>query len=180
MKFYGRLFTFGMFLDALIEAACLAYCSEGENAPVDDTSNPTAPIIPAEALCLLLERMELSKGFNSLERKTSRPHTSKTSLLPPKHFIRKIAELKFEQLEGTSMRGTSPQAKHVEETKTTGSPGRGPLEVSQRVPSMHEISQAYKHRAGQLGGTGTLSNTLNETELEGTSKSEAADFQHLC
>ena len=123
MKFYGRLFTFGMFLDALFEAACLAYCNQEENAPADELSNAPPPTIPAEALCMLLERMELSKGFNSFERKTSRPHTSRTSLLPPKQFIRKIAELKFEQLEGTSVRGASPESVRPEEAKISGSPG---------------------------------------------------------
>ena len=45
---------------------------------------------------------------------------------------------------------------------------------------MHEISHAYKLRAGQLGGTGAFSGTLNETENEGASRSEAGDFGQLC
>ena len=38
-------------------------------------------------LCLMLERMELSKGFSTIEIKTNRPHTSKITLLPSKAVI---------------------------------------------------------------------------------------------
>jgi len=41
-------------------------------------------LLEAEMLCLLLERMELSRGFGNLEKKTNRPHTSKITLLPRK------------------------------------------------------------------------------------------------
>ncbi len=41
-------------------------------------------MIEAEMFCLLLERMELSKGFMNFEKKTFKPHTSKITLLPSK------------------------------------------------------------------------------------------------
>jgi hypothetical protein len=41
-----------------------------------------ATLINSEKLCLLLERMELSRGFLNFAQKTHRPHTSKMSLLP--------------------------------------------------------------------------------------------------
>jgi hypothetical protein len=36
--------------------------------------------------------MELSDGFANLEKKTSRPHTSKTSLLPPDQLVMKVMQ----------------------------------------------------------------------------------------
>jgi hypothetical protein len=45
----------------------------------------------AEMLCLLLERLELSRGFNNLEKKTNRPHTSKITLLPSKNVINHLS-----------------------------------------------------------------------------------------
>jgi hypothetical protein len=39
----------------------------------------------------LLERLELSKGFNNLEKQTNRPHTSKITLLPRKEIIQILA-----------------------------------------------------------------------------------------
>ena len=41
-------------------------------------------------LCLMLERMELSRGFLNLEKKTMRPHTSKITLLPKKLVINQL------------------------------------------------------------------------------------------
>jgi hypothetical protein len=36
---------------------------------------------------LLLEKLELSKGFLNLEKMTFKPHVSKTSLLPDKELV---------------------------------------------------------------------------------------------
>lgn len=49
--------------------------------------------------CLILERMELSKGFMNFEKKTFKPHTSKITLLPTKTVINQI------QLAKTSIYG---------------------------------------------------------------------------
>ena len=48
----------------------------------------------AEMLCLLLERLELSKGFNNLEKKTNRPHTSKITLLPSRQVVASLTAAK--------------------------------------------------------------------------------------
>ena len=47
-------------------------------------------MIDAEMLCLLFERMELSKGFMTFEKKTFKPHTSKITLLPSKSVLAQI------------------------------------------------------------------------------------------
>jgi hypothetical protein len=60
-------------------------------------------------LCLLLERMELSKGFLNFEKKTSRPHTSKLTLLPSKQMIQQINFAKREAFEGSSIQQTANQ-----------------------------------------------------------------------
>ena len=41
---------------------------------------------------LLLEKLELSKGFLNLEKMTNKPHVSKTSLLPSKDLVDLIEE----------------------------------------------------------------------------------------
>lgn len=51
-------------------------------------------LLEAEMLCLLLERMELSQGFNNHEKKTNRPHTSKITLLPRKQVMASLAAAK--------------------------------------------------------------------------------------
>lgn len=66
-----------MFLDFLVKSAKQTY---------QDQRNPNT-MIEAEMFCLLLERMELSKGFMIFEKKTFRPHTSKLTLLPSRSVI---------------------------------------------------------------------------------------------
>jgi hypothetical protein len=73
----GRHFIFLKFLDLLVRCAKATY-SDYEN-----TNN----LIEAEMFCLLLERMELSKGFMNFEKKTYKPHTAKITLLPSKAVI---------------------------------------------------------------------------------------------
>ena len=48
----GKIFTFGFFLDFIVLVVLEGYCEEG-----------TRKLTPAEGLCFLLERMELSKGY---------------------------------------------------------------------------------------------------------------------
>ena len=47
-------------------------------------------ISESEKLLLFLERLETSKGFQNLEKRTSKPHTSKLTLIPSKDVIRMI------------------------------------------------------------------------------------------
>jgi len=49
--------------------------------------DPLKKLTVPEGLCLLLERMELSKGFINFQQQTNRPHTSKNSLLPTKALL---------------------------------------------------------------------------------------------
>jgi hypothetical protein len=51
-------------------------------------------LLEAEMVCLLLERMELSRGFGNLEKKTNRPHTSKITLLPSKQVVSNLTMAK--------------------------------------------------------------------------------------
>ena len=53
-KHIGKHFTFFRFLDVLVECAICAFSDPYFN------QNRTAPLIMAEMVCLLLERMELS------------------------------------------------------------------------------------------------------------------------
>ena len=72
-KTMGRMFTFLKFIDLLVRFSKASYLG--------------SPLILAEMICLLLERMELSKG---IEKKTYRPHTSKLTLLPSRAIIQQI------------------------------------------------------------------------------------------
>ena len=56
-KYTGRYFTFFRFLDLLVQCALIAFSDPYF------TQSRGAPMILAEMLCLLLERMELSTGF---------------------------------------------------------------------------------------------------------------------
>jgi len=79
----GTVLTLNKFLIFVVKVAYVGYDQE-----VYKESSYT----PIERLCLLLERMELSTGFHNLEKKTSRPHTAKTSLIPAKGCLRNIQE----------------------------------------------------------------------------------------
>ena len=81
-KVIGRYFTFFKFIDFLAKCAKVSY---------SDQNNTQLNLIESEMLCLLLERMELSNGFINFEKKTSKPHTSKITLLPSKLVISNIA-----------------------------------------------------------------------------------------
>lgn len=85
-KSNGRLFTFLKFLDMIVRFSKASYGTADM-----DLGSPQHNLILAEMICLLLERMELSKGFLNIEKKTSRPHTSKLTLLPSKVMIQQIS-----------------------------------------------------------------------------------------
>jgi len=84
MKAPGKYFTFFKFVDFLAKSSNCAYQpSNSEDSQINTIDN----LLVSEMLCLLLERMELSRGFSNLEKKTNRPHTSKITLLPSKNAI---------------------------------------------------------------------------------------------
>jgi len=81
-KDFGTLFTFSRFLAFLARCAIIAY---------DNQLGPNSrKFSNAERLALMLERMELSPGMLSFEKKTCIPHNSKTSLIVPKEILEKI------------------------------------------------------------------------------------------
>ncbi len=71
----GKCFTFYKFLDLIVRCSKTTFQDN---------------LLEAEMFCLLLERMELSKGFSNFEKKTYRPHTSKITLLPSKQTVQMI------------------------------------------------------------------------------------------
>ena len=75
----GRFFTFFKFIEFIVK------CSKATFA--DTASLQENNMIDAEMFCLMLERMELSKGFTNFEKKTFKPHTSKITLLPSKAVV---------------------------------------------------------------------------------------------
>ena len=78
----GRLFTFPKFMDTLIMCAKNAYAPSSGREEMGGLE-----LLDVEMLCLILERMELSKGFTNFEKRTNKPHTSKLTLLPNKQII---------------------------------------------------------------------------------------------
>jgi hypothetical protein len=91
----GRMFTFLKFIDLLVRFSKASYGT----ADID-LGSPQQNLILAEMICLLLERMELSKGFVNIEKKTYRPHTSKLTLLPSKAIIQQINYAKSQAFQG--------------------------------------------------------------------------------
>ena len=76
-KTMGRMMTFLKFIDMIVRFSKASYGTADR-----DLGSSQQNLILAEMICLLLERMELSKGFINFEKRTSRPHTSNLTLLP--------------------------------------------------------------------------------------------------
>ena len=95
-KAVGKLITFPKFLDILARCAKLTFSptggsglSGGEQAIY--SAYKGARLLEAEMLCLLLERMELSEGFNNLEKRSHKPHTSRITLLPSRPVVESLS-----------------------------------------------------------------------------------------
>jgi hypothetical protein len=71
-KTVGRVFSFPRFLDIIVRYAKTSYGTFEA-----DIHQISGGLIQSEMICLLLERMELSKGFLSFEKRVNRPHTSR-------------------------------------------------------------------------------------------------------
>ena len=84
MKQPGKFFTFFKFMDFIAKCSNCAYQPSNKE---DQNVGYIDKLLVSEMLCLLLERMELSRGFSNLEKKTNKPHTSKITLLPSKTAI---------------------------------------------------------------------------------------------
>ena len=85
-------------------------------------------------LCLMLERMELSRGFNNLEKRTNRPHTSKITLLPKKQVIENLTAAK-NSVGGGKQQRAQPAIASVLQQAQRAQPANaavsGPLEAVQ-------------------------------------------------
>jgi hypothetical protein len=82
----GKYYTFSKFVDLLIKISYL-YARDSQDIPSEMD-------LPAEIFIMLLEKLELSSGFLNLEKKTNKPHTSRTSLLPSKEIVKLINSAK--------------------------------------------------------------------------------------
>jgi hypothetical protein len=77
----GRYFTFYKFLDFLVQIAINAFSDPFFS------KNRNKPLIAAEMVILVLERMELSPGFSQIEKKSNRTHQAKATLLPKRAVV---------------------------------------------------------------------------------------------
>lgn len=84
----GRYFTFPRFIDFLVQVALASF------ADPFFSRNNEQPMIAAEMVVLVLERMELSTGFQEIEKKSNRTHQSKATLLPSRTVIAQIKATK--------------------------------------------------------------------------------------
>lgn len=88
----GKHLTFSKFVDLLVKISYL-YARESQEIPSEME-------LPSEILIMLLEKLELSSGFLNLEKKTNKPHTSRTSLLPSKEIMTLVHSAKDGDAEG--------------------------------------------------------------------------------
>lgn len=82
----GKCYTFSKFIDTLIK---ISYLYARDSQEISSNNE-----IPSEIFTALLEKMELSLGFLNLEKKTNKPHTSRTSLLPSHEILTLIDNAK--------------------------------------------------------------------------------------
>ena len=83
-RFENSLFSFGFFLDFIALLAMTAYIED------ESTEKVFQKVSIPESVVLLLERMELSRGFSNFEEKLSRTHSAASSLLPPQTVIQQV------------------------------------------------------------------------------------------
>ena len=88
----GRFFTFVKFLEVVVKCSKMTFSgySTGSESQIYQSYQMDKNLLESEMICLLLERMELSKGFNSLEQKTNKPHTSQITLLPSNQVVKSL------------------------------------------------------------------------------------------
>ena len=68
-KYVGKYFTFFKFVDLLVKCAKVTFSGASASSERQIFNNyQNSSLTEAEMLCLLLERLELSKGFNNLEK----------------------------------------------------------------------------------------------------------------
>lgn len=145
-KKIGRYFTFVKFLETLVKCAKMTFSgySTGSESQIYQGYKINQELLESEMVCLLLERMELSKGFNTLEQRTNRPHTAQITLLPNKQVIRSLNAAKaFLQNQEEEMRSSqqsrpqqiSPRREPQRRTTRPLSPG-----IPQRTSEIRSMS----------------------------------------
>ena len=100
----GQCFTLTKFVMSVYLASILGY--------QNDTNMADRPNI--EKLLLLLERMELSRGFMQIEIKTGRTHLARTSLLPSKNVINRTLNQSSSEVSNHEASVQSIPAAHLE------------------------------------------------------------------
>ena len=136
-KAKGKYLTFSKFIDLLVKISYL-YAREAQEVP-DEFE------LPSEIFIMLLEKLELSNGFLNLEKKTNKPHVSRTSLLPSKEIMTLISNAKEGDAENVVNYIKDKNAKLIQKMENLKL-SVGKVVQSHNVPyPSGEISQNYKH-----------------------------------
>ena len=104
------------------------------------TAFKEAKLLEAEMLCLLLERMELSDGFNQHEKKSHRPHTSNITLLPSRAVVKALASAK----EFLSARATPIQITQKAVTPKKIKRTISAVKTVEPKPEYHDLIEKHK------------------------------------
>ena len=146
-KAKGKYLTFSKFIDLLIKISYL-YAR-------DSTETPNQMEMPSEIFIMLLEKLELSGGFLNLEKKTNKPHTSRTSLLPSREIVSLINNAKEGNIEevveyiqdkNSRMMHRSEQQTHTQLTKVVNHNTPQVMKVN----SMDKQSQYFEGETQEL------------------------------
>lgn len=86
-KDIGQQFRFSKFVAFLVYLSLIAFNKYYPQSNSSQVSNQGKLSNNQEKMVLFLEKLDGSKGFQNLERKTSKPHTSKMTLIPDKDVI---------------------------------------------------------------------------------------------
>jgi hypothetical protein len=92
----GKYFTFLKFLKSICKIGDVGFekmefsNSGAVEIPTNSNSTPKKKLSSIEKICLGLERMELSDGFLSLQHKTSKTHSRKTTCIIPREILEKV------------------------------------------------------------------------------------------
>lgn len=127
--------TFSKFIDLLVKISYL-YAKESQ-----DLTNTLE--LPAEIFLALLEKLELSSGFLNLEKKTNKPHTSRTSLLPSHEILNLIENARDGNVEDVVNYVKDKNEKliqRLEQLKLTDQNDQIPGYASHNVPQIMNIN----------------------------------------
>jgi len=92
-KDLGQQFKFSKFVAFIVYLSIISFNKYYPQSNISQISNQGKFNINIEKLVLFLEKLDGSKGFQNLERKTSKPHTSKITLIPDKDVIELVKKL---------------------------------------------------------------------------------------